>query len=326
MIVVAGFNSAIDKRLDLDTLAAGAVNRARAVAAAPGGKGLHVAQALGVLGSEVHLVGLVDAAHRDAFDGVLRAHGVVFHGIAVPALRTCLALRERDGRITEVLEPGPALDAARVAALLDTFRSLAAGAELAVLSGSLPPGCAADTYAVLVREIQARGVRCLVDASGAALREAVAAQPFLVKPNRDEAAALGGRAVDSIDAAAAVLQALRGAGVELPVLSLGAQGALAVADEALLQAEPPALAARNAVGSGDCMLAGLAHALARGDGAAQALRLGVACGAANAVSDDTGHISAAAVAALLPRVSTHGLPHPVPAITRPQPWRRRALP
>lgn len=326
MIVVAGFNSAIDKRVDVETLAAGAVNRALAVAAAPGGKGVNVARALGVLGSEVHLVGLIDAAQRDAFDAALRAHGVIFHGIAVPALRTCLAIRESDGRITELLEPGPMLDAATVAALTTTFRALATEADLAVLSGSLPPGFAADTYASLVRDIQARGVRCLVDSSGAALREALAAQPFLLKPNRDEATALRGRAVDGIDDAVDLVHTLRAAGVEMPVLSLGAQGALAVVDDALLHAMPPPVAARNPVGSGDCMLAGIAHALARGDAAARALRLGVACGAANAVSDDTGHIAADLVADFLPRVSTHGLTHPVPAITRPQPWRRRALP
>lgn len=326
MIVVAGFNSAIDRRLDVDTLSAGAVHRALAVAAAPGGKGVNVARALGVLGSEVHLVGLIDAAQRDAFETVLRTHGVIFHGIAVPALRTCLAIRERNGRITELLEPGPALQADTVAALLDTFRALAAQADLAVLSGSLPPGCASDTYATLVRETQARGVRCLVDSSGAALREALTAQPFLVKPNRDEAAALCGRAIDSTEAATELLQTLRNAGVEMPVLSLGAQGALGIAQDALLHAVPPEVAARNPVGSGDCMLAGIAHALVRGDSAEQALRLGIACGAANAVTDDTGQIEAASVAALLPCVNTRGLSHPVPAITRPQPWRRRALP
>ena len=316
MIVVGGFNSALDKRIDIDILAAGQVHRARAVAAAPGGKGLHVAQALGVLGSEVHLVGLIDAAQRDAFESVLRAHGVVFHGIEVAAIRSCLALREPDGRVTEVLESGPVLPPAIVDALRETFLALAADAEFAVLSGSLPPGCAPDLYAGLVRATQQRGVRCAVDASGEVLRAAAAAQPFLIKPNRDEAAALHGRAIAGIDAAADLLRALRRDGVALPVVSLGAQGALAADDSRIVHAQPPSLAARNPVGSGDCLLAGLVHALARGAAPGEALRLGVACGAANAVSDDSGHISAAAVADLLPRVQLHALSSSIPCNAR----------
>ena len=316
MIVVGGFNSALDKRIDIDALAAGQVHRARAVAAAPGGKGLHVAQALGVLGSEVHLVGLIDAVQRESFETALRAHGVVFHGIEVAAIRSCLALRERDGRVTEVLEAGPALSPATIAALRETFLALAAEAEFAVLSGSLPPGCAPDLYAGLVRTTQQRGVRCAVDASGEALRAVAAAQPFLIKPNRDEAAALCGHAIADMDAAVDVLHALRRDGVALPVVSLGAQGALAADAGQIVHAQPPALAARSPVGSGDCLLAGLVHALARGDALADALRLGVACGAANALSDDSGHISAAAVTDLLPHVQLRVLSSSIPCNAR----------
>lgn len=316
MILVGGFNSALDKRIDIATLAPGQVHRACAVVAAPGGKGLHVAQALGVLGSDVHLVGLIDAAQREPFETVLRRHGVVFHGIEVPAIRSCLALREPGGRVTEVLEAGPTLPPAAVAALRDTFLALAADAEFAVLSGSLPPGCAPDLYAGLVRATQQRGLRCAVDASGEVLRAAAAAQPFLVKPNRDEAAALCGRAITGIDAAAGLLRTLRRDGVALPVVSLGAQGALAADESRVLHAQPPALAVRNPVGSGDCLLAGLVHALARGAAPAEALRLGVACGAANALSDDSGHISAAAVADLLPRVQLHALSPSIPCSAR----------
>lgn len=316
MIVVGGFNSALDKRIDIDALAAGQVHRARAVAAAPGGKGLHVAQALGVLGSEVHLVGLIDAAQRESFETVLRAHGVVFHGIEVAAIRSCLALRESDGRVTEVLEAGPALTPATVDALRETFLALAAEADFAVLSGSLPPGCPPGLYAELVRATQPRGLRCAVDASGEVLRAAAAAQPFLIKPNRDEAAALCGQAVTDIEAAVDLLRTLRRDGVALPVVSLGAQGALAADETQILHAQTPPIAARNPVGSGDCLLAGLVHALARGDDMPQALRLGVACGAANALSNASGHIRAAAVAELLPRVQVHALPTSILSNTR----------
>lgn len=302
MIVVAGFNSAIDKRIDIDTLSAGTLHRAGSMVAAPGGKGLHVAQTIAALGAEVHLVGLIDQAHRDLFETTLRARGVTFHGIVVPAIRTCLAIRERNGRITELLEPGPSLDDSTVDMLMNTFRTLAARAKIAVLSGSVPPGCPRDIYGTLVRDTQAHGVRCLVDTSGDALCAAIEARPYLIKPNREETAMLRGVSVVDRDDAVAAVQAFAAAGIQMPVVSMGELGALCPSEGGILHAIAPAVDAVNPVGSGDCMLGGIAYALARGEAAAQALRLGVACGAANAASHDTGDAAAEYIAALSPRV------------------------
>jgi tagatose 6-phosphate kinase len=86
------------------------------------------------------------------------------------------------------------------------------------------------------------------------------------------------------------------------VLSLGEAGAVAVTEGRAAHALVHVERAVNAVGSGDCLLGGVAVALARGLPFEEVLRLGVACGAANAVGPETGRIDKAAVEALLPRV------------------------
>ena len=55
---------------------------------------------------------------------------------------------------------------------------------------------------------------------------------------------------------------------------------------------PAEIAAISAVGSGDAMLAGVAAALAERSGLAEALRLGVACGAANTLAVGAGILHA----------------------------------
>jgi tagatose 6-phosphate kinase len=86
------------------------------------------------------------------------------------------------------------------------------------------------------------------------------------------------------------------------VVSLGDAGAVAVtagqAAHALVRVE----AVANTVGSGDCLLGGLAVALAREAPFEQMLRLGVACGAANAIGRETGRLARAEVERLLPHV------------------------
>ncbi|KRE97848.1 1-phosphofructokinase [Frateuria sp. Soil773] len=299
MITVAGFNTAIDRLVSIDTLVPGEVRRAGQVQAYPGGKGLHVAQTIAALGEPVQLVGLTDAIHRNLIARRLSERGVLFHGVEIAdELRSCIAVRERSGRVTEMLDPGPLVAAPARRHLLELLGRCADGSEAMVLSGSLPRGFADDTYAQLVRGIDQSALPCLVDASGAALRHAAEAGAFLLKPNRDEAAELAGHPVETVEDAVAVVRTLSARGIARPLVTLGALGAVGFDGDALWHASIAIDDSVNAVGSGDCFLAGVAVGLKRGDGLGEALRLGVACGAANAMQLETGYVRRADVDAL----------------------------
>ena len=303
MIVIAGFNSSVDKWMETDDVRIGGVSRVRAVRPFPGGKGLHVAVAVGELGEQAHLVGIVDQAHHDLFHGFLRERGLSFTGIPVEGeLRTCIALRDAQGRITELLEPGPTVGSSSRDLLNRRFLERAREASLCVLSGSLPCGFPPTTYRDLLTDLVSCRVRSMLDASGEALRLGIDGQPFLVKANRDETSALRGEAVDDVDAAAAATAALAAEGIAFAVVSLGAEGAVATVEGQTWHARPPTLVARNAVGAGDCLLAGMAVGLRRGFTPAETLRLGVACGAAKARNAETGFMRKADVDALLPEI------------------------
>jgi tagatose 6-phosphate kinase len=287
VITVAGFNTSVDKAGEADTVRPGAVHRLRNVRAWPGGKGLHVALTVAALGEPVRLVGLIDRAHAAWFESFLRERGVAFDGVESPSgIRSCLGVRDAEGRITEFLEPGPEVDAATQRTLAARVVERAAGSAVCVLSGSLPPGFGDRAYAELVRA--AAPVRCLVDASGAALREAVEARPFLVKPNRQEAEDLLGRPIETVADAGRAARELLSRGVSWPIVSLGRDGAVACADGRVRHVVVPLPAAVNPVGSGDCLLGGTAVGHARGLDPDDVLRLGVACGAANALTAETG--------------------------------------
>lgn len=318
MITVVGFNTAIDRRVDLDVLQPGRVQRALSADARPGGKGLHVAETVAALGEPVTLVGLTDDVHADALRNRLLARGVAWRPVhGAQPLRQCLAIHEADGHITEVLEPGATLDSAVREALLGTVRSALDESDVLVFSGSLPRGFASDTYAGLIREAGARGVRCLLDASGEALREGIAAKPWLVKPNADEAASLLGRRVDNSDDAIDCVRELHREGVACAVVTLGAVGAVGFDGESLWRATSAPVEVRNSVGSGDCFLAGLAVGATRDESLPLALRRAIACGAANAESVDTGCVSLDRVDAWLPRVMVEAVPVRIGSRLRP---------
>lgn len=311
MITVAGFNTAIDRRLDLHTLQPGIVQRALAATASAGGKGLHVAQTIAALGEPVQLIGLTDAAHASMLAEYLEARGVRWRPVESPnGLRQCLALHEDDGRVTEILEPGPELDVGMRQALLDAVHASLGASPILILSGSLPRGFAPDTYASLIREAGHCGVRCLLDTSGDALRHAVDAAPWLVKPNADEAAALGGQGVDTIDDAVTFVRWLHAQGIARAVVTLGARGAVGFDGVNAWHAAPDggeASRCGSAVGSGDCFFAGLAVAAVRDLRMDESLRLATACGAANLLHEETGCVRRDQVERLLQYIQVHRL-------------------
>jgi tagatose 6-phosphate kinase len=86
------------------------------------------------------------------------------------------------------------------------------------------------------------------------------------------------------------------------VVTLGADGAVAVDGTGAWRVRVPPVPTRSAVGSGDAFSAGLMIGLVRAESLTQACALGAACGAANAMTDLAGHLSPEQVRRILPRV------------------------
>ena len=77
--------------------------------------------------------------------------------------------------------------------LLDKLHYLSRVATFVVFSGSLPRDVDDDFYAEAMRDLNRRGVQCVVDSEGEPLRIGVDAEPFLVSPNQREAESLVGQ-------------------------------------------------------------------------------------------------------------------------------------
>jgi 1-phosphofructokinase family hexose kinase len=296
VIAVAGFNSALDTIADTDAIRAGAVIRLSSVTAYPGGKGVHVAQTCGVLGEAIRLVGLIDDAHEAMFERVLTERSVTFRGVKMAGrLRTCYAIRDAEGRITELLESSKPIEPDTIAQLERAFLDACDDASVAVLSGSLPSSAPVSLYARLIARLHNRLPHVIVDTSGIALEEALASGPTVVKPNREEAARLIGRELSTVEDAMNAVREIARRGSRAAIVSLGADGAAVCWDGRLARIEVPAQVAcdrssagAGAVGSGDCFVGGLAVALARSEAVDDALRLAAACGAANVLTPEPG--------------------------------------
>jgi tagatose 6-phosphate kinase len=139
------------------------------------------------------------------------------------------------------------------------------------------------------------------------LSAALAARPFLVKPNRDEAHATLGLSPtgDTEQDARRAVDALLEAGAEWALVSLGAPGSLLGCreDRRCWRIASPHVNAVNPIGSGDSLAAGLLvrHVL-RGLPVPDAVAYGTACAAANCLTWTSGVVRPQDVDALLPQV------------------------
>lgn len=294
MILTVTMNPSIDTRYTIDHLVVDDVNRV-VPAKTAGGKGLNVSRVLVQLGDEVVATGLL-GGHSGAYLGDLMDADGISHRFTPIAgeSRTCIALLH-DGNQTELLESGPVVSAEELEAFVANFSDLVGQASCVTLSGSLPKGVPADTYARLIAIAAVAGVPVLLDTSGAALDAALEAdvKPTLVKPNLTEINDLLGTSFtsdDLLDLQRTLAADPRFAGIDWVVVSMGAAGSVAFHGGRVLRARAPRIEAVNATGSGDSTIAGFAHAIAAGADDEEVLRCGNACGTLNAMDPQTGHL------------------------------------
>jgi 1-phosphofructokinase len=290
MIVTLTANPSVDRTVDLGgQLVRGEVQRAVRVRTDPGGKGVNVARAIVCAGELA--VAVLPSRHDDPLVLALRDANVPYRAVPVPGpVRVNVTITEPDGVTTKINDPGLALGAGTLEAMLAELAREAVGARWAALSGSLPPGVPADWYATVVRTLRGRGTSIAVDTSGDPLAALLAAgpgsAPDLLKPNAEELAELTGCDVAAIEsdpeAAAAAARTLLARGVRSVLATLGGHGAVLVDADGAWFAAPPPTVVRSTVGAGDSALAGYLLADLDGADAAGRLRRAVAYGAAAA--------------------------------------------
>jgi 1-phosphofructokinase family hexose kinase len=312
-IVCVSANPAMDRRLRVESLTVGEVNRAKSAEGFAGGKAAHVAMATRALEAQAAWIGFLGGAI-----GQDCARQMESLGIEVVAIRTASSTRvnleiiDASGRVTELLEPGaePTVEESGeflrgcVRGMRESWKN-----AVLVISGSLPVGLGPDFYVPLIEAARTANARVFVDTSGEALRESSKARPDFVKVNRAEAGALVGGALTTVQeivhAASEIVE--RGAGSA--AITLGREGLIWVERKngPVWRARPPHMKVISPVGCGDATLGGFAYAAIQGIGGEEALRLAAACGAANCVALAPGRIELATAQALLPQIEVQQL-------------------
>ncbi|HEU5103023.1 MAG TPA: hexose kinase [Roseiflexaceae bacterium] len=267
---------------------------------AAGAKGMNVARVARALGLPVRVCGPLAGANGQRIAALAQAEGfdARWSWLQAGESRICLLVIDQDTRDTLVInERGPVMSAADWDVLARLVTAEAEPASAVASSGSLPPGVEAGQLITLLRELMGRRPVYL-DTSGAVLAAALDLPLALIKVNADELGHALGEPIATAAQARAAAASVRARGPAAVIVTLGRAGAVAVDERGAWLARAPDVAAISAVGSGDAVLAGVAAALAERCGLAEALRLGVACGAANTLTIGAGIVDSADITRL----------------------------
>ena len=300
-------NPAVQRTMEFQKLGLGQVNRATKIETHVGGKGMNVARVLRQLEVADIVLCFLGGKTGEIVKEQFRQQHIPLQYIETHSpTRICTTLLDvQNYTQTELVEEGAAVTEAEVNALYSLFQELLSEVVMVTISGTAPPGVPESLYAEWVTLAYERNIPIIVDAPGQLLMKCLAAHPLLLKPNWQELEKALGEKFSGPRELKSALLSLAGHhqhGATRWVISRGAEGVYVLDEGESYRFIPPSVSVVNPIGSGDAMTAGIVAALLRGESIRQAIRFGVACGAANALTSLAGWVESDEVEALYPQI------------------------
>ena len=289
MIYTVTLNPALDKTATVENLRLDSVNRISELRVDPGGKGINVSKVVRELGAKTVAIALLGGHTGTMLRNMLAELSIECKVLEVEGeTRTNLKIKDPALKTnTDINEPGPEVTDEQLRGMLDGLVGEVGSGDIVVLSGSLPRGAVADTYKVWVAALKKTGAKVYLDADGDKLVRGIEAKPDLIKPNEIELGAMMGRTLDADEKIVEAARELIDGGLDRVMVSMGGAGALYVARDVTIKANPVKVPVGSTVGAGDSVVAALAYAQDKGLGLEDTMRLAMATGAANVMQSGT---------------------------------------
>ncbi len=304
-IVCVSLNSCLDHTFEVRRLRLGQHAHGRLLSTQPAGKAVNVARILQTLGRPCTLTGLVGEAERADFERSFNPAlvRVCLLGVPVPTRRNVTLIDAEENLETHIRDLGPEIPAAALNRLAGELHDLSAPGVWMIFAGSLPRGLSLEYFQEILEVVTNRGARVALDSSGPALDVVRRQSVWLIKPNREELAALTGQGAADAGTIVRTARSLAGQ-AEVVLASAGTEGCFLIEGNSALHArlDGPVGSLVSTVGAGDALLAGYLAALARGLAAEDCLRQAVAAATSACLHPRAGEIDAAQASVFVPRV------------------------
>jgi 6-phosphofructokinase 2 len=281
-IVTVTLNPSVDKSAELERVVPDRKLRCDPPSYEPGGGGINVARIVRRLGGDVEAIYAAGGFSGRQLDALLHKEVLGLRMIPIQGeTRQNLAIYERSAQQQfRFGMPGPRLSEEEWRKCLAAPFESDPPPRFVVASGSLPPGVPDDFYARMAERAAAQNIKFIVDCTGEPLRLALKQGVFLVKPNIKEFHDLIGEEIEGTHLAQRARAMVDAGRSQVVVVSMGSAGALVAWKGNTRTFSAPTVKVQSKIGAGDSTLGGLVLALSRNWALPDAVRLGLAAGAA----------------------------------------------
>ena len=277
MIYTVTFNPSLDYIVSVEDFKLGLTNRTSSELMLPGGKGINVSTVLMNLGIESTALGFVAGFTGDEIVRRLKEMGVKtgFIQIEEGISRINLKLKSIDG--TEINGMGPDISGDKRERLMERLEGLSEG-DVLFLSGSIPASMPDDAYQKIMKRLDGRGVRVVVDATKDLLMNVL---------EYHELGEIFGVELKTREDVVPYGRKLQEKGAVNVLVSMAGEGAVLIDGEGNVHSAPaPKGKLVNGVGAGDSMVAGFMAGWMEKQDYEYAFHMGVSAGSASAFSEN----------------------------------------
>lgn len=286
MIYTVTFNPSLDYIVTVDHFRCGIVNRTKEELLFPGGKGINVSMVLRNLGHDNTALGFLAGFTGQELRRLLEEKKISTDFIPVQKGMSRINVKLRSDEESEINGQGPAISDADIQKLYEKLDALQDG-DILVMAGSIPDVMPRSIYMDIMKHLQKKQLKIVVDATGDLLVNVLQYHPFLIKPNHHELGEIFHTEIESKDDVVIYAKKMQEMGARNVLVSMAGAGAVLVSEDGgVYRSEAPKGTVVNSVGAGDSMVAGfLAGYLETGNYENAFLR-GVCTGSASAFSEE----------------------------------------
>ena len=284
MIYTVTVNPAIDYVMHPLTLDMGYTNRSSSEELRCGGNGINVSTILTELNIPTTALGIAGGFTGDYLIESLQEQGIPCNFVRLEKGNTRINIKLQGIVMSMVNGMGPAIPLRKVEELISRMECIGEG-DTVVLTGSIPSSLPDDLYDMIMRRMEGRGIRFVVDAPGTLLLQSLSARPFLIKPNNHELGRLFDVRPELPEECLPYARLLHERGAQNVLVSCGSHGAALLDEDGNEHIVlTPKIRLVNATGAGDSMVAGFLAMVEQGKSYEEALRFASTCGSATAAS------------------------------------------
>lgn len=246
-----------------------------------GGKGVNISRALTENGVENSAVIVAGSENCGEFERQLQADNLTYKLIKTQGrIRENITLHSGDGADeTRISFHGFTCDKSMLKRVAESIGGVEKSAVI-TLTGSIPDGVSVSDVKAFLEDFRSCGAKIVIDSRSFTMADLADFQPWLIKPNEDEASAYLKMPINTPQDALTAAKRLQATGIENVLLSLGGKGATLVSGNGEFFANAPKIDAVSTIGAGDSMIAGFLSAYVTGKNEEDCLRRAVAFGSA----------------------------------------------